>query len=196
MPQRSGDLGYRGWMATIGSLLAVLHAWVAIAGAVVAVILVVVGLLDGAGIGRARRWLDRLAAILFVTMVAAVLLGPGIVAGVGHAVEPAALPARGDGGADRAGPPFRGDPEAIGPYRLVDGGRCGPDAARAAQPLGNRVLRPPVDGLVQCRTTGPRPTGSAAVPQVAVGSIRKTGWSAGSGSSSMDCRQLQVIVLA
>lgn len=75
-------------MAAIGSLLAVLHAWVAIAGAVIAVILVVVGLLDGAGIRRARAWLDRLAAILFVTMVAAVLLGPGIVAGVGLPSSP------------------------------------------------------------------------------------------------------------
>lgn len=75
-------------MATIGSLLAVLHAWVAIAGAILAVILVVVGVLDGAGIGVSRRWPDRLAAILFVTMVAAVLLGPGIVAGVGMPSSP------------------------------------------------------------------------------------------------------------
>ena len=75
-------------MAAIGSLLAVLHAWVAIAGALAAVTLVVIGLLDGAGIVRARRWLDRLAAILFVTMVAAVLLGPGIVAGVGMPSSP------------------------------------------------------------------------------------------------------------
>jgi hypothetical protein len=75
-------------MAAIGSLLAVLHAWVAVAGAVVAGILIVVGALDGAGLGRARRWLDRLAAILFVTMVAAVLLGPGIVAGVGMPSSP------------------------------------------------------------------------------------------------------------
>ena len=75
-------------MATIGSMLAVLHAWVAIAGAIVAAILVVVGVLDGAGIGGARRWPDRLAAILFVTMVVAVLLGPGIVAGVGMPSSP------------------------------------------------------------------------------------------------------------
>ena len=40
------------------------------------------------------------------------------------------------------------------------------------------------------------PFASSVVPQVAVGSIRKTGWSAGSGSSSMPRRQLQVIVLA
>ncbi len=69
-------------------MLAVLHAWVAVAGAIVAAILVVVGLLDGAGVARAGRWLDRLAAILFVTMVAAVLLGPGIVAGVGMPSSP------------------------------------------------------------------------------------------------------------
>ena len=72
----------------LGSLLAVLHAWVAIAGAIAAVILVVVGLLDGAGVVAARRWLDRLAAILFATMVAAVLLGPGIMAGVGMPSSP------------------------------------------------------------------------------------------------------------
>ena len=75
-------------MATIGSMLAVLHSWVAIAGAVVAVALVIVGVIDGAGAGRARMWLDRLAAALFVTMVAAVLLGPGIVAGVGMPSSP------------------------------------------------------------------------------------------------------------
>jgi hypothetical protein len=75
-------------MAAIGSMLAVLHAWVATAGALVAVLLVVVGVLDGAGLVKARGWLDRLAAILFVTMVAAVLLGPGIVAGVGMPSSP------------------------------------------------------------------------------------------------------------
>ncbi len=84
----SGDLGYRRRVAAIGSLLAVLHAWVAVAGAVVAVILVVVGLLDGAGIAKAHGWLDRLAKVLFVAMVAAVLLGPGIVAGVGMPSSP------------------------------------------------------------------------------------------------------------
>jgi hypothetical protein len=81
-------LGYRGRVAAIGSVLAVLHAWVAVAGALVAVVLIIVGVLDGAGIGRARGWLDRLAAILFVTMLAAVLLGPGIVAGVGMPSSP------------------------------------------------------------------------------------------------------------
>lgn len=69
-------------------MLAVLHAWVAVAGAVIAGVLIVVGVLDGGRIGRARRWLDRLAAILFVTMVTAVLLGPGIVAGVGMPSSP------------------------------------------------------------------------------------------------------------
>jgi hypothetical protein len=48
-------LGYRGRVAAIGSVLAVLHAWVAVAGALVAV---------------------------------AVLLGPGIVAGVGMPSSP------------------------------------------------------------------------------------------------------------
>lgn len=75
-------------MAAIGSLLATLHAWVAVAGAVVAVVLVVVGVIAGARVGGARKWLDQLAAILLVTMVAAVLLGPGIVAGVGMPASP------------------------------------------------------------------------------------------------------------
>jgi hypothetical protein len=75
-------------MVTIGPLLAVLHFWVAIAGAIAAGILVLVGLLDGAGIVTARAWLNRLSAVLFVTMVAAVLLGPGIVAGVGMPSSP------------------------------------------------------------------------------------------------------------
>jgi hypothetical protein len=81
-------LRYREDMATIGSMLAVLHAWVAVAGALTALVLGVVGVLDGAGLVRARWWLDRLAGILFVTMVAAVLLGPGIVAGVGMPSSP------------------------------------------------------------------------------------------------------------
>ena len=131
----SGALGYRGPMAAIGSVLAVLHAWVAVAGAVVAVLLAVVGLLDGAGIGRARRWLDRLAAILFVAMVAAVLLGPRDRRRRRNAVESPALPAGCDRGADRAGPSSRGDPETVDPRRLVDGGRCGGDVARVAEPL-------------------------------------------------------------
>jgi hypothetical protein len=75
-------------MAAIGSMLAVLHAWVAVAGALVALLVVVVGVLDGARLVKARRWLDRLAAILLVAMVAAVLLGPGIVAGVGMPSSP------------------------------------------------------------------------------------------------------------
>jgi hypothetical protein len=45
-------------------------------------------------------------------------------------------------------------------------------------------------------TTRCWPASSTSLPQVAVGSIRKTGWSAGSGSSCMERRQLQVIVLA
>ena len=43
----------------------------------------------------------------------------------------------------------------------------------------------------------PRPTPVAVDgPQAGVASIRNTGWSAGSGSSSMDRRQSQVIVAA
>jgi hypothetical protein len=75
-------------MAAIGSMLAVLHAWVAVGGALVAVLLVIFGALDGAGLVKTRGWLDRLGTILFVTMVAAVLLGPGIVAGVGMPSSP------------------------------------------------------------------------------------------------------------
>jgi hypothetical protein len=69
-------------MAAIGSYLALLHAWVAVAGAVVAAILVVLGVLQGLGAFGAKRWLDRLVLALFGAMVLAVLLGPGIVIAV------------------------------------------------------------------------------------------------------------------
>ena len=171
-------------MAAIGSLLAVLHAWVAIAGAVIAVILVVVGLLDGAGIRRARAWLDRLAAILFVTMVAAVLLGPGIVAGVGMPSSPLHFLLAAIAVLTVPALRFVAIRRDLDPSRLVDGGRCGGDVARAAQPLGDRVLTPsPSTGWLLCASGGGR-----LDPEDRV--VRRV-W-----SSSMPRRQLQVIVLA
>jgi hypothetical protein len=50
--------------------------------------------------------------------------------------------------------------------------------------------------LTMTCAAGPDPFASSGVGQVALGSIRKTGWSAGSGSCAMYCRQWQVIVLA
>jgi len=72
----------------------------------------------------------------------------------------------------------------------------------AAYPSGEPT---PIVGVASCAADmfaltnlrrGLDPFASSVVPQVAVGSIRKTGWSAGSGSSCMLRRQLQVIVLA
>ncbi|HYO43646.1 MAG TPA: hypothetical protein VES19_10655 [Candidatus Limnocylindrales bacterium] len=75
-------------MATIGSLLAQLHAWVATAGAVIAGLLVLLGALHGLGILAGRRWLGRLVVALVVTLGVAVILGPGIVIGVRPPSDP------------------------------------------------------------------------------------------------------------
>jgi hypothetical protein len=75
-------------MDAIATLLARLHAWLATASAVIAGLVVVLGTLDGAGLVRARAWLDRLVVVLFVTLVAVVLLGPGIVVGIGGPADP------------------------------------------------------------------------------------------------------------
>lgn len=75
-------------MEAIATLLARLHAWIAVASAVLAALMVVVGALDGAGVVRARAWLDRLAVALFAALVLVVLLGPGIVVGLGGPADP------------------------------------------------------------------------------------------------------------
>ena len=75
-------------MAAIGSLFAQLHAWVATAAAVVALLIVLLGALDGLGAIAARRWLDRLMVALLVALGATVILGPGIVIGVRPPSDP------------------------------------------------------------------------------------------------------------
>jgi hypothetical protein len=75
-------------MSALGSLLALPHAWLATAGAVVATVLAVLGALDGAGVVRARRSLDRLAVVLFALLLGSLLLGPAIAIGVGGPADP------------------------------------------------------------------------------------------------------------
>jgi hypothetical protein len=75
-------------MEAIATLLARLHAWVATAAAVVAGAIVIIGLVDGAGVVCARVWLDRLGIALFGGLVLVVLLGPGIVVGLGGPADP------------------------------------------------------------------------------------------------------------
>ncbi len=72
----------------IASALAVLHAWVATAVAVVAGVLVVVGLLDSLRIIAARHWLDRLVLLLVAGVLVAVLLGPPVFIGVRPPSDP------------------------------------------------------------------------------------------------------------
>lgn len=57
-------------------MLATLHAWAATAAAILAALLVVLGLLDGAGVIRARRLLDRLILAALVAMAVAAFIGP------------------------------------------------------------------------------------------------------------------------
>ena len=75
-------------MEAIATLLARLHAWVATAAAVVAGLIAIVGLLDGAGLVRARARLDRLGVVLFGSLLLVVLLGPGLVVGLGGPADP------------------------------------------------------------------------------------------------------------
>lgn len=75
-------------MSVIGSMLALPHAWLATAGAVVAAALVLLGALDGAGVVDARRWLDRLAIALVALMLGALLLGPAMAIGAGGPADP------------------------------------------------------------------------------------------------------------
>ena len=75
-------------MAAIGTLFAQLHAWVAIAAAVVTGLLVVLGALDGLGVVAGKRWLDRLLIALLAILVVAAILGPGIVVGVRPPSDP------------------------------------------------------------------------------------------------------------
>jgi len=75
-------------MAAIGSLFAQLHAWAALAAAVTAGLLVVIGALDSLGVVAGKRWLDRILITMLACLGVAVLLGPGIVIGVGPPSDP------------------------------------------------------------------------------------------------------------
>ncbi len=75
-------------MEALGSALVAPHVWAAIVAAVSAVVLVILGVLDGAGVIRARAWLDLLAIVLTGATVVALMLGPGILIGVGPPASP------------------------------------------------------------------------------------------------------------
>ncbi len=75
-------------MEALGSALVAPHVWAATAAVVVAALLVLLGTLDGLGIVHGRAWLDRLAVVLGVATVTALLLGPGILIGVGPPASP------------------------------------------------------------------------------------------------------------
>jgi hypothetical protein len=71
---------------TAGSTVGQLHLWVAIAAAVVAAGVVVLGVVDALGIvtaARGRRWLDRALLALLALLAAAALLGPLVLLLVG-----------------------------------------------------------------------------------------------------------------
>jgi len=67
--------------------VATLHAWAATASAVLAVGLVILGSLDGLGVVRAVRWLDRLIVVLLVAVCVAGFLGPILVLAVAPPAE-------------------------------------------------------------------------------------------------------------
>lgn len=69
-------------MEALGTIMAQLHAWVATGAAILAGAVLVLAVLDATGILTTRRWQDRLSIALFVALVGAALLGPGIVIGV------------------------------------------------------------------------------------------------------------------
>lgn len=75
-------------MTELAGILATLHAWAAVAAAMIAAGLVVLGALDGLGVVAARRGLDRLVLALLVATLLAALLGPGIVIGRAPPADP------------------------------------------------------------------------------------------------------------
>jgi hypothetical protein len=56
--------------------IATLHAWLATASAVLAVLLVLLGSLVGIGVVHSVRWLDRLIVAVMVSVATAGILGP------------------------------------------------------------------------------------------------------------------------
>ena len=75
-------------MVALGSSIAILHAWLAVASVVLAAAVVVLGALDGIGTVRGRRWLDRLVLALLGATVAGALLGLGVLVGAQPPADP------------------------------------------------------------------------------------------------------------
>jgi hypothetical protein len=68
-------------MTAIASALAALHAWAAVAAAVLAVTTVLLGVLHGLRSVPGRVWLDRLVLALLVATALAAVLGLGVLVG-------------------------------------------------------------------------------------------------------------------
>lgn len=68
--------------------MAQLHAWVATGAALMAGAVLVLAVLDATGLAEAGGWRDRLSVGLFVALLVAALLGPGIVIGVRPPSDP------------------------------------------------------------------------------------------------------------
>jgi len=75
-------------MEALGTIMAQLHAWVATGAAILAGAVLVLAVMDATGVAATRRWQDRLSVALFVALLGAVLLGPGIVIGVRPPSDP------------------------------------------------------------------------------------------------------------
>ena len=68
-------------MTGIGSTLAMVHGWAGVLSALLAAAIVVLGVLDGLGVVRARRGLDRLVLGLLAATGAGAILGLGVLVG-------------------------------------------------------------------------------------------------------------------
>ncbi len=68
--------------------MAQLHAWIATGAAVLAGTVLILAVLDATGVVATVRWRDGLSVALFVALLGAVLLGPGIVIGVRPPSDP------------------------------------------------------------------------------------------------------------
>ncbi len=75
-------------MEALGTIMALLHAWVATGAAVLAGAVLVLAVVDATGLTTTRHWQDRLSVALFLALLGAVLLGPGIVIGVRPPSDP------------------------------------------------------------------------------------------------------------
>ena len=75
-------------MEALGAIMAQLHAWVATGAALLAGAVLVLAVLDATGAAATRGWQDRLSIALFLALLGAMLLGPGIVIGVRPPSDP------------------------------------------------------------------------------------------------------------